>query len=134
MKIKISYFMFYKTGIGGIAWRQIIKLENYDLCLIKRQNENLPVFNSLKEYYNKMFPTMPKKCPFQAGKYSAFNVTVVDELENIAAYKIVQQITPASLPNGVYRHLLKIHTRQDSIGFMLIWHTEIYDKMGENLF
>lgn len=126
----MSYLMFIKSGPS--SWRQIVKLDRYDLCLIFRQVDNMPLANSLKEYYYKMFPSLPRKCPVAPGKYSAVNVTVVDEIEDTSGSgKMIEQITPGKLPNGVYRHLVRVHTREDPDGFMLFWHVEIHHRMGE---
>lgn len=131
--LQMSYLMLFKSGPS--SWRQIVKLDKYDLCLVFRQADNMPLANSLKEFYYNTFPTLSRRCPVAPGKYSAVNITVVDEIEdNTGSAKMIEQITPGKLPNGVYRHLVRLHSREDPDGFMLYWHVEIHHRMGEDNF
>lgn len=121
--------MFYKSGPG--AWRQIVRLTNHDLCWVLKQTDNLPFVNSVKQIYSKQFPNMPQRCPVEVGKYYTENVTLSD---SSGSYDLARTFTTGEMPNGVYRHVIKLHNKKDPTGFMLFWQTQIYNKMGENNF
>lgn len=125
--------MFYKSGHS--AWRQIVKLANNDFCWLMKQTDNLPFLNFGKEYYFKQFPNLPQRCPIAVGKYYIENVTIFDDKDSFGShYGMIKTLTSGELPNGVYRHLIKINNKNDPVGLVLYWHTHIYDKMGENSF
>lgn len=123
------YTMIY----GPSSWRQLIRLENYDPCWIAKHKDLLPTISALKKYYKKHFPNMPNDCPIQPGKYYAANVTVLDEKDDsYGSEEINNSVTVGQLPNGIYRHLIKVFNKNDPFGFMLYWQVEIYNSMGEN--
>lgn len=136
--IQISYYFSYKSAKFVYTWRQIFKLENYDFCLITRlSNSNIiPAINAFMIYMKRQFSNLPTKCPIEPRIYDSGNVTINDaKNESFAAIEINEHLTPGGyLPNGVYRNVLRLHTKKDPVGFMLYWQTEIYNKMGEQDF
>lgn len=80
--------------------------------------------------YFRLFPNLPHKCPVEEGKYFAKYVTIniTEEIETASD----RQLT-ARLPNGIYRHTVRLYDDKiDPEGFMLFWHVQIYDSMGED--
>lgn len=64
----------------------------------------------------------------EQGKYLALNVTVI----NGCSYHSSGSLLALSLPNGIYRHTIKLSNDEDPIGFMMYWHMQRYDAMGED--
>lgn len=117
----------------GLYWRQFIKLQKIDACALGLGATSIDFLKSIIEEYRRMFPDLPYKCPIEPGKYFAKNVTFFDNISPDFEWKEFQKLTP-SLPNGIYRHVVKFHNEEDPIGFMLYFHIELYDKMGEDRF
>lgn len=89
------------------------------------------MLNMGKKYYVDKFPNLPHRCPIKPGKYYAENITIFDDNnQDAGSYNITQEFTQGSLANGVYRHVVKLHTEDDPVGFMLYWHLEYYDRLG----
>lgn len=105
-------------------------MENNDFCWITSQVNNIPYINFGKKFYNEKFPNLPSQCPIEPGKYYANNVTVIEgnDADLVVGFDI---LSPGAIPNGVYRHIVKLATKTDPIGLMLYWHTEIHDPMGQ---
>ncbi len=76
---------------------------------------------------------MPRNCPVEPGNYSALNVTFVDETttddEGLA---IIATVMRGPIPNGVFRHVFKAHTKRDPDAGTAWFEFEMHDKMGEN--
>lgn len=106
--MQVSFYSNYKSGPS--TWRHIIKLENYDICWIAKNKDLLPMITALKKYYKKQFPSLPNDCPIQPDKYYAANVTAMDESEDIN-----NSVTTGQLPNGIYRHVIKMFNKNDPI-------------------
>lgn len=99
------------------------------------KTDSIPFVDAAKSYYLLQFPNLPTKCPIKPGKYYSENVTVFDEnKQSFGASNILQKLTIGELPNGVYRHVVKLSTIKDPVGFVLYWHVEIHNAMGANDF
>lgn len=116
--------------INGLSWRQYLKIDNLDVCnILSGKNPNEYVRVVFQDYF-RLFPNMPHKCPVEEGNYSAKNVTIntTTEIETASDRRLT-----AKLPNGVYRHTVRLYDDKiDLEGFMLFWHVQIYDSMGED--
>lgn len=119
----------------GLSWRQYLKLDRIDPCGITAGLDNIQFLKASKDYYFEKFPQMPKKCPIESGKYYANNVTIVNNIDlNFTRPEETSQFLGPSFPNGVYRHVLRMFTDKDPVGFTLYWHIDRYDSMGEDRF
>lgn len=86
----------------------------------------LPFLKELRKLYFDGFKGMPQKCPMDPGKYYVQNFTIGgtygDEMNT--------KLSTTPLPNGVYRHVIRIFTDNDPEGFVLYWHTEVNIRMN----
>lgn len=119
---------------SGSTWRHLIKLDNIDACFFLTSMQSLPLLDAVRNFYKTYFPKLPQKCPVEPGKYSVTNVTVTDNKHGNEGEKLMKQITPMTLPNGLYRHLLRLSNSNDTVGLTLYWHTRIDISMNENEF
>lgn len=117
----------------GLYWRQIIKLDKIDACALATGATNIDFLKAMRDEYIRMFPNLPAKCPIEPGKYYAKNVTFFDHNNPLFEWREFQLVTP-SLPNGIYRHVVKFYNDEDPVGFMIYFHIELYDKMGDDRF
>lgn len=118
--------MFIQTGF---TWRQIISFEQIDACRIS-ENLNIPPYvKSMWNSYHETFSSLPSRCPIKSGKYSAENITIMDE-----SFKKLAENSIPNLPNGIYRHKLSIFNYEDPEGITIEWQVELYDKSNQDEF
>lgn len=79
----------------------------------------------MRDYIFKLSPVLPRKCPFNVGKYYGFNHSLPDG--SIVDMDQPKFISPTLMPNGVYKELYKFYTDNDREGFCVRSHLEIYD-------
>lgn len=115
--------------MNGQSWRQFLKFDKIDVCACFSAGHDNAYIQSIRQNYNHLFPQLPKACPVMKGNYSARNVTLLNGLKSEPDAFLSTQ-----LPNGVYRHTLRFYTESDPEGFMVYWHIEQYDSMGEDRF
>lgn len=66
---------------------------------------------------------------------SEINMTLDDYNKNRdAGGEIWSSITPSLLPNGEYRHIIKLHNNEDPVGFCIFWNTELNLRMNVDEF
>lgn len=121
--------------INGQNWRQFLKFENINICNILNGGHDIEYIQSIKQQYFLLFPGLPKKFPIETRKYFAKSIKLFQSDEEIKKSGVRapdQFLTPKMLPNGVYRHTLRFYTDSDPEGFMVFWHIEFYDSMGED--
>lgn len=117
--------------MNGQSWRQIIKIDDIDICgMMRIASHNIEFVRKVFEFYRHAFPNLPSKCPMLKKKYSAKNVTFFENVQESPN----RMLSSVSLPNGIYRHTLKLTNKNDPEGFAAFWHVQIYDKMGEDRF
>lgn len=121
---KLSVRLMYKPPTG-IYFRQIINLNSIDVCqLLDGANKNfMPIVKNYKDYIFEKFSFLPKKCPSGPGKYYGYNISISGN-DGSEFYSL---ISPVSLPNGIYRFILRFYSPLDREG-VTIWITyQIYD-------
>lgn len=112
------------------TWRQVIKLDKYDFCTLLNGIETIKFVNEFGKFFKKNFKSLPTKCPFRSGNYSISNVPITDS----SGDEMNRGLTIGELPNGIYRHVIKIHTDDDPKAFAVYWHTEVYIRLNEDQF
>lgn len=127
--LKARYVGMVKP-INGHSWRQYIKFDNINLCALWAGMNEIAFLQSIQRYYKHLFPNLPKKCPVESGIYSAKNVTLLQDRGDDAP----EPTLSTQLPNGIYRHTVRLYDKIDPEGMMLYWHVQIYDSMGEDRF
>lgn len=121
--LKVSFRMMHKSPVG-IYWRQIIQLNEINLCqLLHSAHFSLPVVEYYRKFILGLFPHLPKKCPIAVGKYYDYNISV----EANFGTESFQYISSSIFPNGIYRTIFKFYTRDDSIGVMIWSNMNIYE-------
>lgn len=140
-KLNQARYIGLVKPMNGQSWRQFLKLDNLDLCAFLSGGLTLDFLKSVKELYFHLFPTLPSKCPIEPGKYSFKNVSIFEggQSGSEAKKKIGPRgpggfLSPANLPNGIYRHTVRFYNNFDPEGFMFYWHVEFYNSMGEDRF
>lgn len=120
--------------MNGQSWRQFLKFENIDACAILKAGHSIDYIESIYQTYLLLFPNLPKKCPFEKGIYSVKNVTLINptDSDRIETGPDRFLVSSARLPNGIYRHTMRFYNQRDREGFMVYWHIENYDSMGED--
>lgn len=115
----------------GQYWRQFLKIDDINFCALTRNGHRIDLIREIFEIYSRNFPNMPLKCPIEKKIYSAKNVTLLKNAEGNEDNPM-GNLSPQSLPNGIYRHVLKFYNKDDLIGITNFWHIQLYDKMGED--
>jgi hypothetical protein len=139
--IMASYRMMFRSGPSN--WRQILFFNNIKLCEVFAGVKQVPFVADFYESMMKNFTSLPRKCPILAGKYSAstdidigdkqeeMNKTIDDFKDNI---HIMLSYTGSILPNGIYRHVVKLYNQKDPTGLSFLWQTEIYVRLNDEVF
>lgn len=113
------------------TWRQYVKLDRIDICNIFRGGSDvIPYLATVRKSYMAEFTSLPRNCPIEPGKYYATNVSMGDTYGN----QMNEAMTSTPLPNGIYRHVIRIHNDDDPVGFVLYWHIEVNIRMNEETF
>lgn len=132
---QINYLALVKpiNAPNSQSWRQIVKLDRVDPCALMKGAESNNLIKSIVVFYREQFVGFPKKCPFNPGNYSIKNMTVIDDSEDNFSREstMFNSITP-KLPNGIFRHVIRIWNDKDPLGFTLFWHVQHYDTMGDD--
>jgi hypothetical protein len=119
--------------INGPTWRQYMKMEDVDFCGFLSGNDVLiDVMRAVREIYLHKFPNFPSKCPVEKGKYFSKNTPAFSVDNSTNRNKVDQKLTPSHMPNGIYRHTVRLYNKIDPEGAMFYWHTKIYDSMGDD--
>lgn len=117
--------------MNGQSWRQIIKIDDINVCeMMRLANHNIDFVRKVFEFYRHALPNLPSGCPMLKKTYSAKNVTIFENPEDSAN----RMLSTVNLPNGIYRHTMRLSNKEDPEGFAAFWHVQIYDKMGEDRF
>lgn len=111
-------------------WRQIIGLENIDLCAVASGVNKFPFLVTIREIFLSSFPHLPRKCPASPGKYYNKNITFTMEHNEI----LQKAMSPTPFPNGIYRHVIRCYNDDDPIGFALYFHIQINIRLNEERF
>lgn len=115
---------------SGQSWRQIISLKDIDVCMVLNEKNPLPFLQNLKKIVLDLFPNLPSKCPFKIGKYYNTNAKV-DNQTGLSQFAFVSD---KLLPNGIYRHNIRLYTREDPQGLLMLIYNEVYERMNEETF
>lgn len=135
---------------SGPSWRQIVSLDNIDICALANGFKTIPFLDAFRTYVKKTYPGIPFYCPIKPGSYYAPPVVMpthymnysdsqnmtFDEIrrKNENAGDLGSSFTPNLLPNGLYRHIIKLYNDLDPIGFCIYWHNEHYVRLNEDNF
>lgn len=111
-------------------WRQIFKSPQIDVCAFERSVNKLPFYKAFLDDYRRLYPEMPSKCPIKPGRYYVYNHT--EDYENGQSIPLAELIM--RLPNGQYRAILLLTSRNDPLIIRLDWQREIYKRLGEDRF
>lgn len=88
-----------------------------------------------KYYFNIAPPSLvPRKCPILPGKYFVTNLSLTSGLNSGKAEEMNRALTPTELPNGLYRHVIKLFNDEDPVGSVIYWHTNINIRMNDDKF
>lgn len=119
--------------MNGLYWHQFLKFEKIDAGTVFRGVDSFEYLKKNFEIYLTKFPGLINKIPIESGKYQALNVTAVyrNAQNGTGTWTASEYLTP-SLPNGIYRHTIKLYNEEDPIGFMIYWHLQRYDAMGDD--
>lgn len=130
--LKLDFKLLLKVSSNN--WRQIIKLDQIDVCAVLHGVNTFPFFTAILEEYLRIMSNLPRKCPALPGKYYVENVTVIGEADSEKPLsKIVSFLTPGDLPNGIYRVAVNFHAEL-ILSASFICNVEIYNKMNEDVF
>lgn len=123
---QVLYEMYFKSGQS--AWRQIISLKDVDACAVLNDNTNSILFmKEFKKLVQKLFPNLPTKCPYKPGKYYNRNTKV----DNQSGVYLTNSLTNKIFPNGEYRHNIRLYTRADPQGLLMLIYHEVYERMND---
>lgn len=120
--------------LTGLYWRQFLKLDNIDVCALLNGENQIDFLKSAVEEYINLFPGLPKRCPIEKKKYSAKNVRFIrtGEISNRNYSHSAAYLTPKDFPNGIYRNTVRFYTDYDPEGFMIYWHVQMNQFMGDD--
>lgn len=132
------------TRKSGTNWRQILKFEKVDGCLLAK-GINMPFLVKLKERYDEAFPNLPRNCPIKVQSYVAQNISVIEnqisefnmtleDFQSSKDFSVIKMMTPKLLPNGIYRHSLRVFNDDDMIGMGIFVQLEINHRMNDEEF
>lgn len=139
------YALFYKSGQN---WRQIINIKDVNFCEIAAGGNGMSLFKAIIDFYKKVLPNLPSKCPVLPGKYSVKNATVsvspknefnmtMKDFQNrtVVPYQDMwAAMSPTLMPNGLYRSIVRVYNQQDPIGFSMYWVSEVNHRWNDQDF
>jgi hypothetical protein len=107
----------------------------------------LPFFTLRLQLFREAFPTLPFDCPAKPGKYSGnFTMTSLEtfnEKNATSNTKTLMTTTTAKpgetqlelpLPNGIYKNVIHLSTKDDPEGFSIMWQFDTRIRLGEEEF
>lgn len=131
MSYKAHFRVMLKSGQN---WRQIMSINNINACGITKGLKALPFLEDGFNWYKNSFPNLPAYCPIHPKNYSGqFDIHIGNKYENNDK-QFLNQFTPDVLPNGVFRYAIKMYNNEDSNIFSIIWQTERYIRLNDDVF
>jgi hypothetical protein len=128
---KVDYKLLYRQFVSSSAtpWRQIVNIQNLDLCGALKTSASLPIVANFIKHLREIIPSMltecPKKVPYH---FEALKINILDDEEDGSRWYQVP------MANGIHRHSLKFHTKNDPEGFYIEWRTEVKIRKNLNVF
>lgn len=144
-KFKNIRFTFIKHIKSGPYWRQLIKLENLDLCSLFKGVNALP---AAKEFVRKLkedLPTLPYSCPVLPGQYGGIMEYKIEDVGKMTPeeYEKWRKNKPAEaddfvtstlLPNGRYRDYIRVFNNEDPEGISVYYQFDKYLRLNDEVF
>jgi hypothetical protein len=123
--------LFYRQFVSSSAtpWRQVVSIRNIDFCGALKTSASLPLVENYIRFLRRFLPTMPAECPKKVPYHFEALKVNLSNLDNDATrwYQV-------PLANGIYRHSLKFHNKDDPEGFYIEWRTEVQVKKNLDVF
>lgn len=113
-------------------WRQIVNFRDLDVCQVFAGLHGLPFIDGFYRLVKDMIDgQIPLKCPFMPGKYYVTNLTLTN---NTGTELVKKTVSPISIPNGVYRHVVRLSFAEDPGGVYAVIHVEFQKRDNDGSF
>lgn len=124
---KADYKAFIKMTTN---WRQLVSFSDVEVCKVAKMKT--PIIEEAKQFFTQRVPGLPLECPVLAGYYN-LNYTHNDT-DNPMIALLKKYVSSTMMPNGEYRHTLKLSNKKYGVLASFALQIRRYDRFNAEAF